>query len=76
MRAFPARAEDTPVGFVVTFISDYFTMNVEVNGQNNWTDNFVVEYAAQIIKDEYDWDVLSNCIFSEVTDAAVLERTT
>jgi len=75
MRAFPARAEDTPVRFVVTFVSDYFSMNVEVNGQNNWTDDFAVEYAAQIIKDEYNFHLFDhNILFAEVTNASVLDR--
>jgi hypothetical protein len=75
MRVFPQHDPYTPVRFVVTFVSDYFSMNVEVNGQNNWTDHFAVEFAAQLIKDEYEFALFDhNILFAEVTNASVLER--
>jgi len=72
MRVFLQFSPYMPVRFTTTFVGDFYSMNVTVDGQNNWTDDFAVESAAQLIKDEYDWDVLSNCLSAEVTDAAVI----
>ncbi|MGA1753089.1 MAG: hypothetical protein ACO395_06975 [Pontimonas sp.] len=74
MRVYLQHDPYTPVRFTVNFTGDFYSMNVDVDGQNNWTDDFAVEFAAQLIKDEYDWDVLSNCLSAEVTGASLIER--
>lgn len=75
MRVFLERDPFTPVRFTVNFVSDYFSMDVTVDGQNNWTDDFAVEFAAQLIKDEYEFSLFDhNILAAEVTHASLIQE--
>ena len=63
--------DTTPMRFSVSIIMEFAVMTIGVEGNNDWSDEYVLHVANQLVKDEYSFSPL-DYIHADTIEAEVI----